>query len=254
MGGLPQAHGPGRLRQFPHHHPEDGPAWPPKSTNRKLLHPLRAAQERRPSRRTIARQERRQRATVKRTRRRRFFMVGGLLIALALITGLALPSFGINPTPTAPDQRDTAGTRLAIQDGDLLEAGETVEYGTSPPTSGPSWADPVEWGLQEQQAPDEAIVRNLRNGGIVFNYQLASESQRDELQAFVEGLPGYPDCYVVQPHPAVDEGEIALTAWGWIYKLTPSETGAMRDFVDDHRANTLDAESRGESCGARRGA
>ena len=181
-------------------------------------------------------------------------MAGGLLIALALITGLALPSFGINPAPTGPEQRETAGTRVAIQDGDVLDAGETVEYQTSPPTSGPSLADPIPWGVHEEQAPDEAVVRNLRNGGIVFNYQLASDSQQTELEAFVASLPGYPDCYIVQPHAAVDEGEITVTAWGWINTLTPSETNAMRDFVDDHRANTLDAESRGESCGARRGA
>ena len=186
----------------------------------------------------------------KRARKRRFFMAGGLIIALMLITGLALPSFGITSTPTVPEPRGVAGQQLAIQEGDLLASGETAEYQTSPPTSGPSWAEGVAWGAHEEQVANEAVVRNLRNGGIVFNYQLASGSQRTELQAFVESLPGYPDCYVVQPHADVVEGEIELTAWGWRHVVTPSETGAMRDFVDDHRANTLDAEVRGESCGS----
>ena len=177
-------------------------------------------------------------------------MAGGLIIALMLITGLALPSFGITSTPTAPEPRGVAGQQLAIQEGDLLASGETAEYQTSPPTSGPSWAEGAAWGAHEEQVADEAVVRNLRNGGIVFNYQLASGSQRTELQAFVESLSGYPDCYVVQPHADVTEGEIELTAWGWRSVVTPSETGAMRDFVDDHRANTLDAEVRGESCGS----
>ena len=114
-------------------------------------------------------------------------MAGGLIIAFALITGLALPSFGINPTPTAPEQREVAGTQLAIQEGDLLDPGETAEYDTSPPTSGPSWAEAAAWGTHEEQAPDEAVVRNLRNGAVVFNYSLASEAQRTELEAFVEG-------------------------------------------------------------------
>ncbi len=181
-------------------------------------------------------------------------MAGGLIIALALITGLALPSFGINPTPTAPEQQDVAGTQLAVQEGDLLEPGETTDYDTSPPTSGPSWAEAATWGVHDEQAANEAVVRNLRNGGIVFSYNLDSDSQRNELQAFVESLPGYPDCYVLQPHEEVGQGEITLTAWGWIDTLTPSETDAMRDFVDDHRANTLNAESRGESCGQGSGA
>ena len=217
--------------------------------------PSRTAPDRRgPSRRTAARQERRQRSLAKRARRRRFFMAGGLIIALMLITGLALPSFGIQPTPDAPVQRAVAGTQLAIQDGDLLEAGATAEYDTSPPTSGPSWAEAAAWGVHEEQVADEAVVRNLRNGGIVFNHNLTGESQRNELQAFVESLEGYPDCYVVQPHEGVDQGEVQLTAWGWLDSVTPGETGAMRDFVEDHRANTLDAESRGESCGSGAGA
>ena len=176
-------------------------------------------------------------------------MAGGLIIALMLITGLALPSFGIATTPTVPEPRPVAGTQLAIQEGDLLGPGETAAYDTSPPTSGPSWAEAAAWGAHAEQAPDEAVVRNLRNGGIVFNYQLASASQRTELEAFVASLPGYPDCYVVQPHADIDEGEIQLTAWGWLDNVTPSETGAMRDFVDDHRANGPDSESPGDSCG-----
>lgn len=181
-------------------------------------------------------------------------MAGGLIIALALITGLALPSFGVTPTPVEPETRDIAGTQLAIQEGGLLEPGETAEYDTSPPTSGPSWAEAAAWGVHEEQVADEAVVRNLRNGAVVFNYQLSSESQRAELQAFVEGLPGYPDCYVLHPHAGVDEGDIQLTAWGWLDTVTPSETDAMRDFVDDHRANGPDSESRGDSCGSGSGA
>ena len=59
---------------------------------------------------------------------------------------------------------------------------------------------------------------------------------------------------MLHPHAGVDEGEIQLTAWGWLDSVTPSEAGAMRDFVDDHRANGPDSESRGDSCGSGSGA
>lgn len=213
--------------------------------------PTRPAQERRgPSRRTTSRQERRQRSAAKRARKRRFYMAGGLVIALALIAGLALPSFGVNPTPAAPEARPAAGTQLAIQEGDLLEPGETADYDTSPPTSGPSWAEAATWGVHEEQAPDEAVVRNLRNGGIVFNHNLTNDDHLAELQTLVESLPGYPDCYVMQPHAGVDEGEIEVTAWGWLDTLTPGEIDDLREFADDHRANAPDADSPGETCGS----
>ncbi len=212
---------------------------------------LRAAADRRgPSRRTAAREERRNRAASRRARKRRFYMAGGLVIALALIAGLALPSFGIvNQTTDVPQAQTRVGTQLAIQDGDMLEPGATAEYDTNPPTSGPSWAEGAPWGVQPEQQPNEAVVRNLRNGAIVFNYALADESAVADLRAFVEGLDGYPDCYVMQPHSAVPEGAVSLAAWGWMSTAAPGDVDAMRSFVDSHRANGPDSPNDG-GCGA----
>ena len=213
----------------------------------------RAAADRRgPSRRTAAREERRSRAASRRARKRRFYMAGGLVIALALIAGLALPSFGIvNQTTDVPQAQPRAGTQLAIQDGDTLEPGATADYDTDPPTSGPSWAEGADWGVQTEQQPNEAVVRNLRNGAIVFNYALADESAVADLQAFVEGLDGYPDCYVMQPHSAVPDGAVSLAAWGWTTKppVAPDDTAAMQAFVDSRRANGPDSPD-GGGCGA----
>ena len=211
----------------------------------------RAAAERRgPSRRTAAREERRSRAASRRARKRRFYMVGGLVISLALIAGLTLPLFGIvNQTTDVPQAQPRAGTQLVVQDGDTIEPGATADYDTDPPTSGPSWAEGADWGVQPEQQPNEAVVRNLRNGAIVFNYALADESAVADLRAFVEGLDGYPDCYVMQPHSAVPEGSVSLAAWGWTDVATPGDTSAMQLFVDSHRANGPDSPD-GGGCGA----
>lgn len=211
----------------------------------------RAAAERRgPSRRTAAREERRSRAASRRARKRRFYMVGGLVISLALIAGLTLPLFGIvNQTTDVPQAQPRAGTQLAIQDGDTIEPGATADYDTDPPTSGPSWAEGADWGVQPEQQPNESVVRNLRNGAVVFNYALADESAVADLRAFVEGLDGYPDCYVMQPHSAVPEGSVSLAAWGWTTTVAPGDSDAMQSFVDGHRANGPDSPD-GGGCGA----
>lgn len=213
-----------------------------------------AATERRgPSRRTAAREDRRRRAESRRSRKRKFYMAGGLVIALALIAGLALPSFGIvNQTTDVPQAQPRAGTQLAIQDGDTLEPGATAVYDTDPPTSGPSWAEGARWGVQTEQQPNEAVVRNLRNGAIVFNYALADESAVADLRAFVEGLDGYPDCYLMQPHSAVAEGGVSLAAWGWTTEppVALDDTAAMQAFVNDHRANGPDSPGDGGCDGA----
>lgn len=210
----------------------------------------RAAADRRgPSRRTAAREERRSRAASRRARKRRLYMVGGLVISLALIAGLTLPLFGIvNQTTDVPQAQPRAGTQLAIQDGDTLEPGATADYDTDPPTSGPSWAEGADWGVQTEQQPNEAVVRNLRNGAVVFNYALADETAVADLRAFVEGLDGYPDCYVMQPHSAVPEGAVSLAAWGWTTTAAPGDTAAMQAFVDSHHASGPDSPD-GGGCG-----
>ena len=154
-------------------------------------------------------------------------------------------------TPLAATPRGAqfrAGTQLAIQDGDTLEPGATADYDTDPPTSGPSWAEGAPWGVRTEQQPNEAVVRNLRNGAVVFNYALADESAVADLRAFVEGLDGYPDCYVMQPHSAVPDGAVSLAAWGWTTTAAPDDTAAMQAFVNDHRANGPDSPD-GGGCG-----
>ena len=151
----------------------------------------------------------------------------------------ATPTLALAPTSTPTLPR--AGTQLAIQDGDTLEPGATAEYDTNPPTSGPSWAEGAPWGVQTEQQPNEAVVRNLRNGAIVFNYALADESAVADLRAFVEGLDGYPDCYLMQPHSAVPEGAVSLVAWGWTTTAAPGDSDAMQAFVESHRANGPDS-------------
>ena len=136
----------------------------------------RALEPRKPLRRTISREERRGSApTAKRSRRRRIYMAGGMIIALALIAGLALPSIGLGTTGDLPvSERELAGTLVDEQPHEIIEPGADADYSTSPPTSGPSYDEPVAWGIYTEQIADESIVRNLQYGAIVFNHSLTS--------------------------------------------------------------------------------
>lgn len=168
-------------------------------------------------------------------------MIGGSAIALALIAGLVLPSVGGLGVPDATDRPPAEnrgpliGTEVDIQPGELIEPGEDVAYTTTPPTSGPRLERAAAWGVHEEQVPDEVIVRNLEQGAVVFNHGLVEESDLADLQAFVEGLQGYPGCYVVHPYQGVPDGSVTLTSWGWTHTAELSDTTAMDDFVIDHR-------------------
>ena len=203
---------------------------------------------------TLAREDRRRRSQSRLTRRRLFYGVGGGVIALALITGLVLPSVGhlgfggstaANPVQTVPD----AGTEIPVQEGTVITVGaEHAAYSTSPPTSGPRYAEAVEWGVYDEQIADETVVRNLEQGAVVFNYSLSDEEAVANLQEFVEALPGYPGCYVMQPHAAVTDGSVTVTSWGWTESYTGIDRFGMQQFVASHRNDA--PRFVGATCGA----
>ncbi len=204
-----------------------------------------ARREKGPSKLTISREDRRRRSQARKARRKLFYGVGGGLIAVALITGLVLPSvghLGVGPSndgsgsSTAQGSTPSVGTQLPIQFAGIVEVGAPHEaYETSPPTSGPRYAEAVEWGAYETQQPDEAVVRNLELGGIVVNHNLSDEAQIDNLETFIEAQPGYPGCFVVQPYESLASGAVTITSWGWLDSYTAVDRAAMQGFIADHR-------------------
>ncbi len=202
--------------------------------------PRGARAQRGPSRRTVAREQRRRRSEGRRSRRRRIYLLGGSLVALALIAGLVLPSLGGLTAPTTAEQPQddiapAVGQEVAIQPGGIVDPGTTITYSTSPPTSGPRLETPAAWGVHDEQVANEAIVRNLHVGGIAFNYGAADDAALAGLLSFVETQPGYPGCYVVHPYASVPDGEATLTAWGWTHTVPLTDTAGMEAFVESHR-------------------
>ena len=199
------------------------------------------AREHPPSRKTLLREDRRKRSVARKSRRKLMVGIGGGLIAAALITGLVLPSIGSlggsssNASETAQGSPASVGTQLPIQQGSLIEFGAEHEaYSSSPPTSGPRYAEAVEWGAHDTQQPDEAIVRNLEDGGIVANYNLSDPATVDDLEAFLELQPGYPGCFVMQPYDTVAPGSVTLTSWGWLATYDAADSSSMQEFISDH--------------------
>ena len=209
---------------------------------------------RNPSRRTINREDRRRRSHARRARKKTVYGILGGIVAATLILGLAVPSFAglITPSQDGGDSSgDTAsvGTPIAVQPSSVLTDGEAfTAYASNPPTSGPSYATGVEWGVYDAQQPNEAVVRNLEQGAVVVNHNLTDEAQVADLAAYLEEQPGYPGCFILQPHSAVALGSTTLTSWGWMQTFTAVDRPGMQQFVDDHRNDA--PQFQGQTCGA----
>mgnify|MGYP001181186595 CR=1 FL=1 len=197
-----------------------------------------------PSKQTITRGARRHRSETRKARKRLLYGIGGGLIALALITGLVLPSVGplgsgdssTNSSPTANGAAPSVGTFMPIQSGEVIVEGAIHDgYSSLPPTSGPRYANAVEWGSYDEQQPDEAVVRNLEEGGIVVNHNLTDSSEIENLRSFIEKQPGYPGCFLLQPYLSLPSGSVTITSWGWRDSYSSVDRGALQNFIEDHR-------------------
>jgi hypothetical protein len=210
--------------------------------------------ERTPSRRTTLREKRRRRSTARKSRKRTIYGILGGLVAATLILSIALPSFaGLIPSGGSSSNDTTAdipsvGTRVAPQPSSVLEDGASYGEYSVPPTSGPSYAAGLDWGIYTEQQANESIVRNLEQGAIVVNYNLSDEAQISDLTNYLQVQLGYPGCFIAQPHSGVAGGNVTLTSWGWTETYTGVDRPGMQAFVDDHRNNAPLFE--GPTCGA----
>ena len=199
------------------------------------------------SRRTQARTVRRHRAQRRRTRRNLYIGFGGGAVALALIVGLFLPSVQLfsggspdpnptgTPTPTSDlPTSEPVGTLFPSLGREHVREGTSLEYNSTPPTSGSHYNTPADWGVYESQQPDGAVVHNLEHGGINVSHNLTDEAEIAALRTFLEGQRTFPGCFVMHPHADIAEGTVALTSWQWLEEFDGVATAGMQEFINTH--------------------
>jgi len=91
--------------------------------------------------------------------------------------------------------------------------GETVEYSTTPPTSGPHWGRWADCGWYPDGLPDEVITHNLEHGNIVVSYNFTNPAMVTELRAILDGVDQFESWGVARSYDKIPDGQLALAAW-----------------------------------------
>lgn len=104
-------------------------------------------------------------------------------------------------------------------------------YNSNPPTSGPHYAQPADWGVYQQELPDEQLVHNLEHGGIWISYKDIDPKTKSDLEAIGKRYPG---SVVVTPRPAND-AKIVLASWGRLEKLESFDETEIVDFINANK-------------------
>lgn len=115
-----------------------------------------------------------------------------------------------------------------------IKEGQTARYDSSPPTSGPHYAEPAEPGFYPADSgiEPERLVQNLEHGQIVIWYRPDAEDL-GFLEKQIEELVGQePRATVGAPYGDMDKGfNLVITSW----KHARACVNASQEVVDDFR-------------------
>lgn len=132
------------------------------------------------------------------------FFGGGTLVSL-----LERPRF--EPSVDTPATgTDREGTAYPDQGRAHVPDGTVVEYNSNPPTSGPHYAVPADWGAHNRELADGALVHNLEHCGIWISYRADIAAQ--ERSKLIEFARGFATKIIVTPR-AANDSPIAFAAW-----------------------------------------
>lgn len=93
-------------------------------------------------------------------------------------------------------------------------------YNSNPPTSGWHFPQPAEWGIYQDELPDETVIHNLEHGGIWISYKpTISEDIKGKLENF---YTKYGRKIIVTPR-SKNDSDIAVAAWNRLDKFSAAE-------------------------------
>ena len=116
-------------------------------------------------------------------------------------------------------------------------------YNSNPPSSGPHYPSPANWGAYDYEVADKIFIHNLEHGGIWISYKpTVAPAVVDGLKSVMKEFSDYK--LVMAPRSAND-ADVAVAAWAHVYKfnlkdptqLSPEEKKSIEKFyyaLKDH--------------------
>ena len=179
-------------------------------------------------------------ARPRRKKTNKLYLAASAIVAILVIAGFAV---GGIPLGGGGNQGAQAGRYGEYQDGigikqDLMPTlnhvpdTQTVDYNTTPPTSGDHWDFWARCGFYEDGMPDERIVHNMEHGNIIVSYNLPNQADVERLREFMGGLDLATSWAVTRFYDQIDEGTVALTTWGVLDTMQGVDEDRIERFFD----------------------
>lgn len=154
-----------------------------------------------------------------RTKRVLGWFAGIALLVLVIYAGVAISR---RADATRP------GEEISYQGKQHISAGEDhVAYNSNPPTSGPHYGSPADWGVYGYELVDENVLHSLEHGGIWISYTGIDEETKGKLEAIGRRYSGRT---VVSPR-AANDAPIAIASWTRLLKLHAFDEEQILAFI-----------------------
>jgi hypothetical protein len=142
-------------------------------------------------------------------------------------------SGGLPPgTPEIILLNSAIGEEVAIMPSADHVPGGTLDYSTTPPTSGRHWPEWADCGWYPGGLRDEQITHNLEHGNIVVSYNFTNPAQVTELRQILRTVPEFEDWGVARFYDKIPEGQVAVSAWGRLGTYQGVAVGEIQLFFE----------------------
>ncbi len=169
-------------------------------------------------------QERKQRLAASRKR-----MIKKILIWIVGLAVLSGGVYGLVEYSRKLSSRKPGVAILELAQDHIPVGSKRPDYNSNPPTSGPHYPNPANWGIYDKPLPDEQLVHNLEHGGVWISYRDPGDQ---ELIGKLKELAGkYSLKVIMTPRPENDSA-IAVAAWGRLLKLDTFDKAKIQEFID----------------------
>jgi hypothetical protein len=145
------------------------------------------------------------------------------------------PAATVVPEPTPNDLATLSEIKVPAMDSRRhLERPDEVHepYNSTPATSGPHF--PVwwqEWGVVDEELPDELVIHNMEHGGVIIRYD-CPEGCSELVSQLAEVTLRYPKV-ILSPYSNLGT-RVALTAWTYLDKFDEFDEDRIVRFIDAH--------------------
>jgi hypothetical protein len=172
------------------------------------------------------------------------YIVASAFIAILVIAGFALGSVNFSGSGSAV--RDGSSDKYVQGIGEQqsvmptrnhVPLSQSVDYNTTPPTSGDHWERPANCDFYPDGLPDEQITHNLEHGQIVVSYNLTASEEVDQLRDAVNNSELSHAWGLIRFYDQIPEGTLAIAAWGVLDTIHGIDPDRIKKFFNAYSGN-----------------